>query len=339
MDQNQRKIHRCKTPFLLENGRQIQGLELAYHTFGTINNSQSNVVWICHALTANSNPTEWWPELVGSGHFFDPSKYFIICVNMPASCYGSTGPLSYDVKTGKPHYNDFPLWTIRDMVNSFEALRRVLGIEKINYLVGGSMGGQQALEWSLILGEKLEKLVLLATNAKHSPWGIAFNETQRMAIETDPEWGKPDPKAALNGMKTARAIALMSYRHYDTYLLTQQEEEQDYFDQFRASSYQRYQGEKLAQRFNAYSYWYLSKAMDSHHMGRNRGGIKEVLQSISVKTLILGLLSDQLFPIEEQRYLARHLANAELVELNSSFGHDGFLLEANQIKQALQNFK
>lgn len=323
----------------LEQGEELPCFTLAYHTFGKLNKDKSNVVWICHALTANSNPLEWWPGLVGENCYFNPEKHFIVCANMLSSCYGSTGPLSDNPDKNKPYYLDFPPITIRDIVQSLDLLRKDLGIESIQYLVGGSMGGQQAMEWAYLLGEKVKNLVLLATNARHSSWGIAFNESQRMAIAADNTWGENRADAAQNGLKAARAIALLSYRNYDTYCKSQVDVEGENLGALRATTYQQYQGEKLAKRFNAYSYWYLSKAMDSHNIGRKRGGVENALKHITAKTLVIGILTDLLFPVCEQKFLAGKIPDARYAEIKSLYGHDGFLLEFEKItKELIQRF-
>jgi len=210
-----------KEPFVLETGGILDGLQIAYHTYGTLNESKSNVVWICHALTANAQVTEWWPGVVGKGRVIDPEKYFIVCANIIGSCYGSTGPASINPETGVPYFIDFPFITIRDMVKAHQLLRQHLGIEKIQLMVGGSMGGYQALEWCVMEPELIDRLFLLATSAKETPWGIAIHTTQRLAIEADATWGHRSVNAGEKGLKAARAIAMLTYRNYDTYKQTQ----------------------------------------------------------------------------------------------------------------------
>ncbi|MFL5731126.1 MAG: homoserine O-acetyltransferase, partial [Cytophagaceae bacterium] len=267
---NQLLIH--KNPFLFESGRSISSLSIAYSVYGNMNPAKDNVIWVCHALTANSEAITWWDGLIGEGKLYDTSKYYVVCANIIGSCYGTSGPLEVNPETGRPYYLSFPQFTIRDLVAAHEILRKHLGIEKIHTCIGGSLGGQQAMEWAIINPDLIENLVLLATNAFHSPWGIAFNEAQRMALQADPTWDRDSADAGQAGMAAARAVALLSYRNYHTYQHSQSEESCEKTDHFKASSYQNYQGEKLVKRFNAHSYWYLSKAMDSHHVGRGRGG-------------------------------------------------------------------
>lgn len=328
------KIFRYSKEYDLELGGKLNGFELSYSTLGSLNNEGDNVVWVCHALTANSDFSEWWFGLIEQ--LFDPSKYFIICANMLGGCYGSTGPLSNNPKDGKPYFHGFPSLTNRDIVAGFDLLRKQLEIKKIHAIIGGSMGGQQALEWSVEAPDLVSNLILVATNAVHSPWGVAFNESQRMAIEADPTWSQSTAEAGMVGMKGARAVALLSYRCYQSYLNTQHEDTDQVTDSFKASSYQQYQGEKLFQRFNAYSYWYLSKTMDSHNVGRDRNGVAAALTRIKAHTTIIGIRSDVLFPLEEQRFLAMHIRDSTYHEIDSDYGHDGFLLELDQISEIIK---
>lgn len=332
-------IFKYDKKYKLESGENLAGFELAYHAYGKLNKEKNNVIWICHALTANSDAENWWPGLIGKGKLFDTEKHFVICVNIPGSCYGSTGPLSVNPATGKPFYHEFPFLSVRDIVGTLDLLRKHLGIEKIYAVMGGSLGGQQALEWSFICPEVIKHLIMVASNAKSSPWGIAFRESQRMAIEADPAWKKSTPDAGIEGMKVARSIALLSYRNYRTYLESQSEESDNRTDDFKASSYQRYQGEKLAKRnFNAYSYWALSKTMDSHNIGRNRGGVQQALSHIKARVLTVGISSDMLFPPSESQFIAKHVKNGKYEEIDSLYGHDGFLMEVPKLTEIVQRF-
>src|SRR5450631_3691425 len=169
-------------PVILESGTALSSYHLAYTTHGKLNAAGDNVVWIFHALTANSDPAQWWPGLVGEGRLFDPSDWYIVCVNMPGSCYGSVGPLDPGPRGGEPHYHAFPFFTPRDMVRAYQPLREWLGIRKIRIGIGGSMGGQQLLEWAIEEPELFEYIFPVGTNAQHSAWVIAFNASQRMCI-------------------------------------------------------------------------------------------------------------------------------------------------------------
>lgn len=324
--------------FKLENGKKLRKIELAYQTYGKLNAKKDNVIWACHALTANADVLDWWKGLFGNNDLFNPEEHFIVCANVLGSHYGSTNPLSVNPTTGLPYYLAFPEVTIRDMVAAHRLLAAHLGVEEIKVLIGGSLGGQQAVEWAIEDPTAVQNLILVATNAVHSPWGIAFNESQRLAISSDRSFYANKPDGGLKGLKTARSIALLSYRSYDAYTATQLESVNEKTGSFRASSYQNYQGEKLCKRFNAYSYWYLSKAMDSHNVGRNRGSIIDALASIKANTLVIGIENDVLFPISEQQFLSKHIPDAEFFSVNSAYGHDGFLIETDVLTNVIGNF-
>ncbi|MEO6882991.1 MAG: homoserine O-acetyltransferase [Bacteroidia bacterium] len=323
--------------FLLESGEILPQLEITYHTYGTLNADKSNVVWICHALTANSDAADWWHILVGEKKIFDPEKYFIVCANILGSCYGSSGPLSIDPKTEKKFFSAFPRITIRDMIQAHIVLRKKLGIEKIHALIGGSMGGYQAMEWMFTESLIFENCILIATSAKESAWGIAIHTAQRMAIETDTTWKNNSENAGKQGLKTARAIGMLTYRNYEAYVKMQTDESENH-DALKASSYILYQGEKLANRFNTYSYWLLTKGMDSHNLARGRGKMKTVLNTLKTKTLVIGISEDLLCPVAEQKFLAKHLANATYQEIHSLYGHDGFLIEESSLTEVIRDF-
>jgi homoserine O-acetyltransferase len=336
------KIFSYNSVYTLESGVSLPGFYLAYTTYGKLNETKSNVVWIFHALTANSSPAEWWPGLVGEGKFFDPARYFIICVNKPGSPYGSISPLSENPATGKPYYHQFPVFSIRDIIGCYRHLRIHLSIDKIQVGIGGSTGGMQVLEWAIQEPELFEHIVPIATSAALSPWGLAFNASQRMAIEADNTWLITSPDAGQKGLAAARSIALISYRHYNGYSITQPRDKafMPLSDtvHFAADNYQRYQGLKLVNRFNVLCYYRLTQTMDSHDVGRNRGGLEKALSSITAKTFVIGITSDVLYPFGEQEFLQKHIKGAQLLPLVSDFGHDGFLLEYEKIEKALQEF-
>ncbi|GAA5220289.1 homoserine O-acetyltransferase family protein [Membranihabitans marinus] len=331
------EVFKWNETFPLENGEELVGFELGYSTLGEINADKSNVIWICHALTANSKPEEWWPGLVGPGKVFDPEKHFIVCVNMLASCYGSTNPDSINPVTQKPYHADFPMVTIRDMVRSMDLLRISLGIDQIEMGAGGSMGGQQLLEWNIYAPHVFKNIFAIGTNAVHSPWGIAFNEAQRMALEADPTLWNGSEDAGKKGLEAARAIAMLSYRNYTAFDETQQDDP-DKIINFRASSYQQYQGSKLSKRFKAKSYYYLSKAMDSHNLGRNRSSVEEALSTITANALVVGINTDFLFPPVEQKRIAAHIPNSVYKEISTPYGHDGFLIEWDLLERLITDF-
>lgn len=333
------KTFRYNQPFTTETGATLPELTIAYHTYGQLNEDKSNVVWVCHALTANSAVFDWWPGFVGEGCVINPEKYFIVCANIIGSCYGSTGPLSSNPTTGEPYYHDFPFITIRDMVKAHQLLRDHLQIQHIHLLVGGSMGGYQALEWCVMESDRIENLFLIATAARETAWGIAIHTAQRLAIEADGTWKDASPAAGSEGLKTARAIGILTYRNYDAFKRTQTDTDDEKLDDFRASSYVIYQGTKLVKRFNAFSYWHLTKALDSHNLARGRHlPLEKVLQGIRQKTLLIGLSSDLLCPLAELRFLAQHIPGARFHAIDSVFGHDGFLTEHAQISSLLKDW-
>lgn len=325
--------------FQLENGSALPELTIAYTTYGKLNEKKSNTVWICHALTANSDVADWWPGVVGYNHIIDPEKYFIVCANIIGSCYGSTGPLSTNPVTGEPYYHSFPFITIRDMVNAHILLRQHLGIKKIFLLVGGSMGGYQAMEWCIMENKIAERLILLATSAAESAWGIATHTAQRLSIEADSTWQNNTLHAGAKGLKAARAIGMLTYRNYHIMVQKQSDGNTEKTDDFTASSYINYQGDKLVQRFNAYSYWLLTKSMDSHNIARGRNNTAAgILSTITQPTLIIGISSDILCPLIEQEFLQQHIPNATLAEIDSEYGHDGFMVENQQISQHIEKW-
>lgn len=324
------------TDFTLENGTVLPSMSIAYDTYGKLNEAKNNVVWVCHALTASSDAADWWKGLVGEGCLINPDKYFIVCANMLGSCYGSTGPTSINPVTGVVYYSDFPKVTIRDIVQANILLRKHLGIDQIHLLMGGSMGGYQVLEWSVMEKELIKKLFLIATSPSESAWGVAVHTAQRLAIEADYTWKDHAADAGARGLKAARAIGMLTYRNYGTFQDKQTDPDPEKIDDFKASSYLNYQGDKLVKRFNAYSYWLLTKAMDSHHLGRGRGGdLIKVLQSIQQPTLIIGIRSDILCPLDEQRFMADHIPDTRFIEIDSAYGHDGFIIETAQITKFL----
>jgi homoserine O-acetyltransferase len=307
------EIYKYNNPFKLESGEQLAELEIGFNTYGRLNKNRDNVVWVCHALTANSDVFDWWKGLFGDNDYFNPDDHFIVCANILGSPYGSSNPLNINPVTGQPYYLSFPQFTVRDIVKVHQLLAEYLKIESIEILIGGSLGGQQVIEWGIMEPERIKNLILVATNAKHSPWGIAFNESQRLAISADSTFYSGSPYGGQKGLKAARSIALLSYRNYKTYSITQQEEKDNLVDDYKASSYQNYQGEKLVNRFNAYSL-------------------------IKARTLVIGIKSDVLFPIEEQQYLFNHIPKSALAEIDSFYGHDGFLIETGALTNIITSF-
>lgn len=331
-------IYTYHQPFTLESGISLPKLKIAYHYYGEYTPGKK-VAWVCHALTANSDVADWWKGLVGDGSIINPNDYFIVCANIIGSCYGSTGPLSIDVLAASTQFDSFPILTIRDMVQAHILLRQHLGIDSIDLLLGGSMGGYQALEWALMEPKVIQKMFLIATSASESAWGIAVHTSQRLAIEADGTWKEAKPNAGAKGLKAARAIGMLTYRNYSIFKEKQTDADPEKMDDFKAASYIHYQGDKLVNRFNAYSYWLLTKSMDSHQLARKRGGdLVATLASIQIPTLIMGIHSDILCPIEEQQFLEDHMPQATLVAIDSLYGHDGFIIETVQITTALKTW-
>ena len=325
-----------KDPFVLENGTILPGITIAYHSYGKLNQAKDNVVWVCHALTANSDVFSWWPGLVGENCVINPDEHFIICVNIIGSCYGSSGPLSINQATDQPYYSDFPVVTIRDMVNTFILVRKELGIEKIKLLMGGSMGGYQVLEWCLMEPGVIQSSFVITTSASESAWGIAIHTAQRLAIEADQSWKDRSPRAGKSGVKAARAIGMLTYRNYKIFHDKQTDADISKTDNFKASSYILHQGNKLSERFNVQTYWLLTKSMDSHNIARGRyHSLEEALKQIKTPTLIIGIDSDILCPVAEQKFLAEHIPNSTLHIISSDYGHDGFLVETENISRHL----
>jgi len=322
--------------FELENGQVLPGLTITYHSYGKLNQAKDNVVWVCHALTANSDVFDWWPGIVGENCVINPEDHFIICVTIIGSCYGSSGPLTINPDTDEPYYSSFPVVTIRDMIRSFILVRKKLGINKIRLLMGGSMGGYQVLEWCMMEPEVIENSFVITTSAAESAWGIAIHTAQRLAIEADPTWKNNSADAGKNGLKAARGIGMLTYRNYKIFHQKQTDTDFSKTDNYKASSYILHQGNKLAERFNAQSYWSLTKSMDSHNIARGRfKTLKEALQKITTPTLIIGIDSDILCPLAEQQFLADNIPNSTYHVISSDYGHDGFLVEAENISRHL----
>lgn len=331
-------FYRSDKDLILEKGGFLKNLKVAFSTFGHLNENKDNVIWVCHALTANSIVSEWWPNTVVEGGFLDPDKWFVVCANIIGSHYGSTGPLSVNPETDEPYFSNFPSLTVRDVVNAHILLADHLNIGRIHALIGSSLGGFQALEWAVMQPDRIERLILIASDVSVSPWAAALNETQRMAIRADKSFGDPSPEAGLDGLAAARAIALLSYRGPSGYDVSQKNPEEALPFSHRAHSYQRYQGEKLCRRFDAYSYMTILDIFDSHDISRGRGNMEEVLDEIKAETACIAISTDILFPPESVKSMARCIKNSEYFEISSEFGHDGFLVEHQQLNSILVNF-
>ncbi len=325
MNENIKYYHHPE-PFVLESGEVLPQLTIAYSTYGTQSEEHNNVVWVCHALTANSDVQDWWPHTVEEGAILDPADHFVVCANILGSPYGTTAPLHTNPSTGEPYYGDFPDITIRDMVRAHQIMAEVLGVGDIDVILGCSVGGFQAIEWAVMEPARFKKLILVATAARATPWCIAIDETMRMAIRADQTFGERRADAGMEGLSAARAIALLTYRGFYGYNITQQNGDERTSDH-RASSYQRYQGEKLCKRYDVYSYYSILNAFDTHDIGRGRGGTFAAAATIQAETIVVGITTDILFPPCDLIKLCDIIPNARYEQIESPFGHDGFLVE------------
>ncbi|MBW7901755.1 MAG: homoserine O-acetyltransferase [Rhodocyclaceae bacterium] len=335
-------------PFTLESGEVVPHLTVAYRTWGRLSPDGDNAVVVCHALTGSADADAWWAPLFGRGRTLDPEKYFIVCSNVLGGCYGSTGPTALR-PDGSRWAGDFPLVTVRDQVRAQMALADALGILGIRFVIGGSMGGLQALEWALLDPQRTRAVVSIAAAGRHSPWCIAWSEAQRMALAADPKYRgghypPDDPPAA--GLAAARGIAMATYRSPDS--LARRfgrasggeifgERAQAPVD-YAVKGWLRHHGRALVERFDANSYRTLLDAMDSHDLARGRGVYEEVLQRIRQPALIGSVSSDALYVPADQRSLALLLPNARFFEIDSAHGHDGFLIDAERFEPTVRQF-
>ena len=329
---------------------------MAYESWGTLNAACDNAVLVLHALTGDSHvvgergpghPTPgWWDGLIGPGKVFDTEKYFVVAPNVFGGCQGTTGPSSLG-PDGVPYGSSFPLITIRDQVAVEQAFATAIGIERFHTIVGGSMGGMRALEWAIMAPKRVERLILLSTGASATGEQIALCSIQSHAIKLDPNYRNGDYYDALagegpwRGMGVARRIAQLSYRTRDEFIERFGRDPQPGEDpmeggRFSAEGYLDYQAKKLAWRFDANTYLVLSRAMDLHDVGRDRGGLEAALAMVEAKTLVVGFSTDRLYSIDEQRFLVNGIRSAEgLVELDSFLGHDAFLLEVTALSPSV----
>lgn len=332
--------HTFSDPFVTENGATLPSPTVTYQTWGSLNQSRDNVTLVCHALTGNTQADEWFSGLFGAGKPLDPSEQFIICPNVLGSCYGTTGPTSKNPQTNRPYRADFPEITIRDMVRLQQQLLDELNITGIELLIGGSMGGMQVLEWC-IMDDRPQSAILIGMGKAHRPWAIGISHTQRQAIYNDPHWNDgyyTEEHQPEQGLALARQIAMISYRSEADYRQKFGRQRQAENHQFEVESYLNYQGQKLVARFDAASYVRLTQAMDSHDVGRNRASYSNVLGNIQIPTLVVGIDTDNLYPLEEQYDLVRLLPNARYRTLKSPHGHDAFLIEFEQLNNIIRPF-
>ncbi|MGC6424768.1 MAG: homoserine O-acetyltransferase MetX [Lentimonas sp.] len=348
-------------PFQFEAGGTIPELRLRYETYGRLNEAKDNAILLCHALTGNHHAAGvysmeerkqgWWNFMVGPGKPVDTSKYFVICANVLGGCSGSTGPESIHPATGKRYNLDFPKLTVGDMVNSQAMLLDHLGINRLHSVIGGSMGGMQTLQWAIAYPDRVGSYIALACCARHNAQAIAFNDTGRQAIISDPGWKQgnyPDGEQPANGLSVARMMAHITYlsdagmeakfgrkrRNADA---------EEHFDvEFEVESYLRYQGQAFVSRFDANTYLYLTKALDRFDLHGENGTLDETLSAVTAPGLMVGFTSDWLYPPQGNREVAEALLrlgkDATYAELEMDAGHDSFLLRAPKLDNLIRSF-
>ena len=350
-------------PLVLDSGGTLGPLSVAYMTYGTLNAERSNAVLICHALTldqfvAGTHPVTgkpgWWDLMVGAGKPIDTDRFFVICPNVVAGCMGTTGPGETDPLTGKPFGLSFPLVTVRDMVRAQAMLMDVLGIDELLCVLGGSMGGMQALQWMASYPERVFSAMPIATAARHSAQNIAFHEVGRQAIMADPDWRGGDYTS--QGVNPSKGLAVARMAAHITYLseaalqrkfgrtLQDREALSFGFDaDFQIESYLRHQGMTFVDRFDANSYLYITRAMDYFDLAADYGGVlANAFKEIGTRVCIVSFTSDWLFPTAENKRIAHALnaagANVSFVEIKSDRGHDAFLLDEPELFATVRGF-
>lgn len=348
------------SPLRMEIGAALSSVTVAYETYGTLNAAGDNAILVCHALTGNAHAAGlasddprsigWWDSFIGEGRPLDTSKYFVICSNFLGGCYGTTGPTSIDPSTGERYGMRFPQMTVRDMVRVQKELILRLGVKKLRTVIGGSLGGMQVLEWAVMFPELVDSVIPIATSTQHSPWAVGLNDLARQAIMNDPAWKNGEYRQdapPTRGLSLARQIAMISYRsavEFEQRFARQRRsgtEAVNHFDPsnlFQIESYLRYQGEKLVQRFDANTYLYITRTMDLHDIAHDRGTLQEVLGSITIPLLSVGIDSDILYPVSEQRRLASSVNGSVYREIESPYGHDAFLVEFQKMADIVSDF-
>ncbi|APG63411.1 homoserine O-acetyltransferase [Sphingorhabdus lutea] len=357
-----RKV-RLLGPLTLSNGAQFAPLEFAYESYGTLNEARDNAVLICHALTgdhyvASTHPLTgkpgWWTRMVGEGKPIDPAKYFILCINVLGSCMGSSGPASIDPGTDAPYGMEFPVITINDMVAAQAILLDHLGIETLAAIVGGSMGGMQALAWCTMFPHRVKSAVVIASAARHSAQNIAFHEVGRQAIMADPNWqsggyyhGDARPSAGLAVARMAAHITYLSEagltEKFGRQLQDRESKSFGFDADFQVESYLRHQGISFVERFDANSYLYITRAMDYFDLAEPHGGnLAAAFHGTKTRFCFISFDTDWLYPTSESRRIVQALnaarANVSFVELPSAFGHDSFLLDNPDMNRIVAGF-
>jgi len=336
-------------PFALESGQSLPGLEIAWRSWGRLNEAADNAVLVCHALTGSADADTWWAPLFGRGRILDPARDFIVCSNVLGGCYGTTGPASI-APDGQRWGSRFPHITVRDQVRVQMALADALSIRRIKLVIGGSMGGLQALEWAVMNPERVEAVASLAASARHSAWCAAWSEAQRQALAADPKYRNGDypaddpPRA---GLAAARAMAMISYRSPASFATRFGRaagasvfgDNAHSPDELAARGWLRHHGERFVDRFDAHSYRVLIDAMDTHDLSRGRGSLAQVLGSLHQPVLIGSIASDALYVPADQHELIRLIRHVDLLQIDSVHGHDGFLIDAASFQAELAEFK
>jgi len=335
-------------PFVLESGVELAGVKTAFRTWGRLNAAGDNAVVVCHALTGSADADDWWAALFGPGRVLDPDKHFIVCSNVLGGCYGTTGPASI-APDGKRWGARFPAITVRDQVRLQMQLADRLGIRGIRFVIGGSMGGLQALEWALLDPARVGAVVSIAASGRHSAWCAAWSEAQRLALAADPLFaeGHYEPaRPPRRGLAAARAVAMVTYRSPPSLAVRfGRASGREIFagraaapDELAIRGWLRHHGQALGERFDANCYLRLLNAMDSHDLGRNRGLYENVLQQIRQPVLVGSVITDALYVPEEQANLAFLLPRGELFEIDSEHGHDGFLIDSASFEPRIRRF-
>lgn len=335
-------------PLVLESGVSLPQVQVAYRTWGSLSAAGDNAVVVCHALTGSADVDDWWAPMFGEGKTLDPTQHFIVCSNVLGGCYGTTGPTSL-APDGQPWGGRFPEITVRDQVSVQMQLADALGIRQIRFVLGGSMGGLQALEWAVMDPDRVQSVVSIAASGRHSAWCAAWSEAQRLTLAADPAFldgHYPLSAPPRQGLSAARAVAMVSYRspqclanRFDRHTGSQVFSERSQApDELAVRGWLRHHGAALADRFDANSYLRLINAMDTHDLGRGRGGYGKAVRGISQPILIGSITSDALYVPDEQYSLANALPKGELFTVHSPYGHDGFLIEASQFEQGVRRF-
>jgi homoserine O-acetyltransferase len=327
-------------PFVLESGARLPGLRVAYRTWGELDEHGANAVLVCHALTGSPDVDSWWGDLLGPGRALDPEHDFVVCSNVLGGCYGTTGPTSLR-PDGRPWGAAFPDVSVRDIVRVQADLLDALGVKRLRLVIGGSLGGMQVLEWALVFPERVQAIAPIAIAARHSAWAIALSETQRQAIAADPRWRGghyPAEDPPSSGLAAARMVAMCSYRSRAS-LEARFGRERAGDGRYAVESWLHHHGRALVHRFDANTYVALTQAMDTHDVGRGRGGWREALATLRAPALVVSIDSDVLYPPVEQEELAAALPDARLVTLCSPHGHDAFLIEGEAVGTLVKDFR